>query len=85
MHHGRTPLFIAATSFHQVPRVTLYDSTWNEHIVKRHVELMGKLAEVETVISGATAVMSGSPMSNPDYVIFLNRSISSLEVRRWAW
>jgi hypothetical protein len=71
----RKPLFVTETPFPRVPAATLFEDTWLEHIVRGHVYMQGREAEVRAVVASPTAVVSGT--SNPDYVVFLNQSVTT--------
>lgn len=71
----KQPLFAVSTPFPRAPRVTLYNTTWYDHILKRHVELVDKQDDVQAVVANVNAVMPGN--LNPDNVVFLNHLVTS--------
>lgn len=71
----KTALFVVATPYPGAPTVTLFETTWTEHIVKRHVEMTGKMPDVQAVVKNVSTVSTGT--SAPNYVVFTNKDIVS--------
>ena len=56
--------------------VTLFEQTWTEHIITRHVDMEGKELEVLAVVANVTTVCAGTS-EDPNYVVFLNDAVTS--------
>src|SRR5262245_46450385 len=72
---NREPFFAIETPFPGAPKATLFRDTWFEHILKRHVELEGQEAAVQTVVSTPSAVIADKSAEN---VVFVSSSVTSL-------
>lgn len=75
MSGTRKPLFSVATPFPAAPSVTLFEDTWTEHIVRNHLEMAGKEAEVQAVVTAPTVILVGT--ANPSYVAYVNDMVTS--------
>jgi hypothetical protein len=75
MSGDRKPLFNVATPFPGSPRVTLFQDTWTEHILPGHLEMTGKEADVQAVVTSPTLILAGS--TNPNYVAYVNDMVTS--------
>jgi hypothetical protein len=71
----RKPLFTVPTPWDRVPKVTLFEDTWRDHIEKRHVFLAGKETVIQSIVSMPTHILPGT--TNPDYVIYVNDTITT--------
>jgi hypothetical protein len=56
--------------------ITLYEPTWQDHIIKRHVELIGKELDVQAVVANVNFVLPGTSI-DPNYVVFINPKITT--------
>jgi hypothetical protein len=75
MSGDRKPLFSVNTPFPAAPSVTLYEDTWTKHIVPGHLELAGKEADIQTVVTSPSVVVAGS--TNPNYVAYVSDTVTS--------
>jgi hypothetical protein len=73
-------LFVASCPVPGLPQIILSERRWLTHIVTQHTDMRGREGQVEAVITGATAALTGSNTSgtaNPNYVILINDRIVS--------
>lgn len=73
-------VFEVVTPVSWLPKVTLYASWWQEHIVTQHTYMAGREDMVRSVVSEPSVVLGGSTTvgsANPNFVIMLNERIVS--------
>jgi hypothetical protein len=75
--HSRKPLFTVPTPFPGVQQLTLFQDTWENHIVTGHVYMSGRETTVHAIASSPSVVLSGGN-PNPGYVVYLNQSLTTL-------
>ncbi len=75
MSHPRRPLFVSQTPVPGLPVLTLYEDTWNNHIVARHPELADQAHAFESVVSNPTQVVIST--NNRAYYTFVNETVRS--------
>ena len=77
MSDSKKPLFTVPTPFPGAQQVTLFQGTWENHIVTRHVYMTDRLTTVQKIVSNPSVVLSGGN-PDPDYVIYLNQILTTL-------
>jgi hypothetical protein len=73
---SKKPLFTVPTPFPGAQEVTLFQGTWENHIVIRHVYMTDRVTTVQKIVSNPSVVLSGGN-PDPDYVIYLNQSLTT--------
>jgi hypothetical protein len=66
----RKPLFTAVTPLAGLSEVTLFEDTWYDHIVRKHIYMAGKESLVRPSVLRPTVIVPGT--SNLAYVVFVN-------------
>jgi len=64
----KKPIFTIETPFERAKSVTLFQNTWEEHIVAGHPEMEGELAAVETALLTPHFVCTGNVESRYQFV-----------------
>lgn len=67
----RWPLFIQPTPFRIVGTATLYEDTWLNHVLPKHIEVAGKLPQIQATLAQPFAVVSASEVG---YYTFVSNS-----------
>jgi hypothetical protein len=71
----RPKQFVANTPLPALPQVTLYQDTWNDHIIGHHPEMRGREGSVHGALSQPSCVYESS--SDPNRAIFISDGIKS--------
>ncbi len=72
---ARAPLFVVDTPVPGLGRITLYQDTWQGHVVSRHPELQGKEEQVRAILIAPTLVCRST--GDHARAIFLRQDVLS--------